>query len=433
MEPNRGKDNAPEPYSVAYPNAADPRLVAVPRHWGRRTFGPAAHDRTAAGAPLDAPFVGTLLPYQERALAAVDRVLDREGGAVLEAGCGTGKTVMAIACMARRGVKAVVLCHKDFLVKQWVERLGQFLPGARVGVVQGKRCCDMGEVDVAVVMLQTVLARRWGGAESPFAEEVGLVVADEAHHMCAKSFAAALRAFPARLRLALTATPDRKDGLGYAIHYFFGPTACRVRRAYADVTVVRVDGAAAAEVPRNYKGDVDFSKAVARLAADEDRNARIVALVTAAVAAGRRVILFSALREHLAALRDACEDAGVAAGLYVGETTKAGRARRAEVAARCDVICASYPMGEEGLDIPPLSVAFLATPRSGHSALAQCVGRVLRACPGKPPPGVVDVVDAAPTFKNMWYARHRYYKQQRGFTLQRGAAAALTFFSRGPN
>ena len=149
-----------------------------------------------------------------------------------------------------------MLCHKDFLVKQWVERLGQFLPGAQVGVVQGKRCCDMGEVDVAVVMLQTVLARRWGGADSPFAEEVGLVVADEAHHM-RQGFAAALRAFPARLRLALTATPDRKDGLGYALHYFFGPTACRVRRV---VTVIRVEGTDDSEVPRNYKGEVDFSR-----------------------------------------------------------------------------------------------------------------------------------------------------------------------------
>ena len=74
MEPNRGKDNAPEPYSVAYPNPRDARLVAVPRHWGRQTFGPAAHDRTVAGAPLTVPFRGTLLPYQTKALDAIDRV-----------------------------------------------------------------------------------------------------------------------------------------------------------------------------------------------------------------------------------------------------------------------------------------------------------------------------------------------------------------------
>ena len=78
--------------------------VRVPRSYGRAQFGPPAKDLTDPGEQIAARFHGTLLPYQAQ---AVDRVCGalRAGGpreAMLEAGCGCGKTVMAIAVAANR-------------------------------------------------------------------------------------------------------------------------------------------------------------------------------------------------------------------------------------------------------------------------------------------------------------------------------------------
>ena len=63
-----------------------------------------------------------------------------DGGGLLEIPCGRGKTVMALKILAELGVKTLVIVHKGFLLNQWIERIEQFLPGAKVGKIQGQ--CD---------------------------------------------------------------------------------------------------------------------------------------------------------------------------------------------------------------------------------------------------------------------------------------------------
>ena len=67
----------------------------------------------------------------------VNTIPSRGGGGLLEIGCGKGKTVMALRIISLLKVKTLVIVHKGFLLNQWVERINQFLPNARIGKIQG--------------------------------------------------------------------------------------------------------------------------------------------------------------------------------------------------------------------------------------------------------------------------------------------------------
>jgi len=80
-------------------------------------------DERIGGRPIEAPFVGTLRPDQDAAVV----VLTKHDIGVLRAPTAFGKTVVAAAIIARRKVSTLVLVHRTELLRQWKERLGQFL------------------------------------------------------------------------------------------------------------------------------------------------------------------------------------------------------------------------------------------------------------------------------------------------------------------
>ena len=386
-------------------------IAAVPRYWGGVAFGEPKEASTTVGEPAPSlRFAGELLPHQTCAVAAiVARLTDKTTalhGAQLQAGCGIGKTVTGLAIAAALGRRTAILVHKDFLVPQWVRSVERFLPTARIGIVQRDRVEI--DADVVIFMMASVVGGRYGPEVfAPF----GLLVVDECHHLCARTFMNAARVFPADARLGLTATPDRRDGLGYALAWFLGPVAFRIRRNAASVAVrmARYVGGARSEITMR-NGKIAYTKMVTRLVDDPRRTAGILDIVRGLLAEGRRVIVMSDRRDHLKAMHDALGPE--VSGLYVGETTKRGRAAR-EDSAEKRVVLATSGMAEEGLDIPMLDSIVIVTPKSSLSAIEQAVGRVLRTHPQKRhAPLVVDVYDPFSVFAGMQKKRQRYYESQ---------------------
>jgi superfamily II DNA or RNA helicase len=103
---------------------------------------------------------------------------------------------------------------QEFLAQQWRERINQFCPGSTIGLVQGDTINI--ECDFVIAMLQSLSMREYSFKHF---ESIGVVFADEAHHVCAKVFSQALFKFCPRHCFALSATPDRKDGLTKVLHW----------------------------------------------------------------------------------------------------------------------------------------------------------------------------------------------------------------------
>lgn len=81
------------------------------------------HDERSSGAAIDVAFTGTLRADQEGAAAAI---VKHDVG-ILSAPTAFGKTVIAAAAIARRGVSTLVIVHRTELLKQWQARLAMFL------------------------------------------------------------------------------------------------------------------------------------------------------------------------------------------------------------------------------------------------------------------------------------------------------------------
>ena len=210
-----------------------------------------------------------------------------------------GKTVIAAALIARRGVNTLVLVHRTELLKQWQERLQAFLGVGKgvVGTIGGGKSKPTGKIDIAV--MQSVSRK---GEVNPLAENYAQVIVDECHHVGAVSFDAILKRTKAKYVLGLTATPFRRDGQQPIIFMQCGPiryTAAKPAGALRDLEVV----------PRSRSSPIDLSTDAGiqdvfrHLANDQGRTEAIAAEVRNAFEQGRKVLVLTERTEHLDAIR----------------------------------------------------------------------------------------------------------------------------------
>jgi superfamily II DNA or RNA helicase len=152
----------------------------------------------------------SLRPYQEEAIAAVEAALGRGvRRPLIVLPTGTGKTICFAALIARRGGSALVLAHRDELLRQAADKLAVADPTLALGV--GFVAAERDDVHAPVVVgsVQT-LARTRRLQRLP--RHFDTVVVDEAHHASARSYRRILAHVErSPLILGVTATPQRSD------------------------------------------------------------------------------------------------------------------------------------------------------------------------------------------------------------------------------
>lgn len=355
-----------------------------------------------------AAFVGTLRPEQQMALdEVVGQFKAGRLGGVLQAKPGYGKTVLSLAISAKLEVPTLVVVHKEFLMDQWTERIGQFLPGAEVGRVQ-QGICDFRGKTIVMGMVHSLASG--GGYPEDLWAWPGLVITDEVHRISAKTWSCVPAKFTSRYRLGVTATPRRKDGADAVFWQQIGPIIFagkeerlrpKVKRVWTKFKLVKTDRFNPQLAPRTL--------VIRFLCASRHRNDLITAQIVAAVKAGRKCLILSERLKHLGdlealVLRDWPVGAGPpSVGRYVGGQKKA----QLEEAAKAQVIFATVQYAAEGLDVPALDTLFLTTPMSD---IEQAVGRIQRPCEGKKDPIVVDFRDdTVPMLEAMGRRRDRFY------------------------
>jgi superfamily II DNA or RNA helicase len=363
-------------------------------------------DKSTWPGPLT--FQGKLREEQERAISTwMERTRDDRLGGLIRATAGAGKTVLACGLISRLQVPTLVVVHKKFLLRQWEERIAQFLPDAKVGRAQ-QDVCDYEGKHVVIGMVHSLGSREYPRA---FLDWPGLIIVDEVHRIGAATWAPVPARFPARYRLGLSATPRRKDGADNVFLYQIGEVlyasaeqrmAPKIRRVPTDFHLIKTDRFNANLAPKSLK--------ITFLVGSKPRNKLIRDRLVLALQAGRKVLVLSERLKHLHELEaDLRSTWPVASGptpstdFYVG-----GRSEDdLDVAAEARCIFATSQFAAEGLDIPSLDTLFLTTPISD---VEQAAGRILRPYEGKKDPIIVDFRDDAVTqFKKSGEARDRYY------------------------
>lgn len=105
------------------------------------------------------------------------------GGGILSLYTGAGKTVCAIKIISMIQKKTLIIVHKEFLMNQWIERIREFTPEAKIGRIQGK-IFDIEGKDIVLAMMQTLY-----NEEKTFnLESFGLCIVDEVHRIGSSQF-----------------------------------------------------------------------------------------------------------------------------------------------------------------------------------------------------------------------------------------------------
>jgi superfamily II DNA or RNA helicase len=318
----------------------------------------------------------------------------------------THNTVMALKIISILKQKTLIIVHKEFLMNQWIERIAEFLPGARVGKIQAQ-VFDVANKDIVIGMIQTMYDKDFPQeAMSTF----GLTIIDEVHRIGSEQFSKALLKTVTHYMLGISATVDRKDGLTRILHMFIGDKIYSEAREDTDEVTVRAiqyktDDAEFLEPELDYRGQPKFSTMISKLCAYNRRSDFVVRVLGDLVEENpdSQIMILAHNRSLLTYLHDAIEYRKIAAsGFYVGGMKQT----ELQATESKQIVLATYAMAAEALDIKTLSTLVMVTPKTD---IIQSVGRILRVKHDNPL--VIDIVDPHDIFQNQWVKRRQYYKR----------------------
>jgi len=415
--------------------------IYIPRYYGIQNYGEPHEIKIPRGDDINVPFVGSLRPDQQQIVDTFirstnggltqdaitkDKIAGDKtpttsgiaggkaplppttsgigGGGLLDIPCGEGKTVDACKIISERKKKTLVIVHKEFLMNQWIERIGQFLPTARVGKIQGQTI-DIENKDIVIGMLQSLSMKEY---PDDMFHSFGLTIVDECHHISSEVFSRSLQKIITFYTLGLSATMQRKDGLTKVFKMFLGDVIFQKKRANDDMVLVKgiqyiTKDEEFNKVEYDYRGNPAFSTMISKLCAYNRRSEFIIKILQKELLEkpDQQVMILAHNRCLLTYLHDAIQHRGIGTvGYYVGGMKEAALKKTES----CKIVIATYSMAAEALDIKTLTTLILATPKTD---IVQAVGRILRVKHERPL--VIDIIDSHDLFANQWLKRRKYY------------------------
>lgn len=340
---------------------------------------------------------------------------------IIVAPCGAGKTMMGLGAMQICDQKTIVLVHTSDLASQWKDRIAEQLT-----TEEGSSCVPTGDDikvtmygngkkddtgDIVIASFQT-LARMRFDELLEFGKQFGLCIVDEAHHVPANTFSAVMFGMPAKARLALTATPDRPDGLGDIMYWHFGRAVKHIQTS--DLIEQGKVLAPVVRMTATYwkpKKETEWVKMINEVCADEQRNNQILDLVEKSVTMGRQVLVLSDRVQHCIDMAEKTASRQIFSATLVGKMTKKQREEVLKLADERKIKALfATTVADEGLDLPGLDTLILATPTNSMGRIQQRIGRIMRRHEHKKDPVVIDLVDATKKSYFTSKKRMKFYK-----------------------
>lgn len=390
----------------------------------RHAVNTSISDKTNHGHSISVTFKGKLREEQQMAMDAM--IAHRTG--TLSATTAFGKTVFAIAMIAKRKVNTLILVHNKALLAQWNERLEQFLEideaidkphgkrgrkkdSSTIGSLYSGKNTLHGIIDIALI--QSCLNE---GEAKPFVKQYGMVIVDECHHVSSVSFEQVLRQVTATYVYGLTATPIRKDGHQPIIFMQCGKIrfASKAKDQIVKQTFNRV------LVPRftTYRNITDDTKTYTQLtqalSEDSARNEFIIDDIKSALENRRTPLVLTTRTAHVRTLAQMLQPfADHVVQLVGADSNKEKRLALQKLQAipqteSLAIVATGKYIGE--FDYPRLDTLFLTMPIAWKGNIEQYAGRLHREYDGKSEVHIYDYIDFhVPLCDSMYRKRLKGY------------------------
>ncbi|WP_259391279.1 DNA repair helicase XPB [Paenibacillus sp. 1011MAR3C5] len=334
-------------------------------------------DQTLRGASF------ALRDYQERAVGSfIQDGAARGGSGVVVLPCGTGKTVVGIAAIARLCAATLILTSSRTSAEQWKEELldKTTLSADSVGLYNGK----VKEVKPVTIATYQLLTRRKSKAGEfihmgLFNErDWGLIIYDEVHLLPAPVFRMTA-SIQATRRLGLTATLVREDGCAEDVYSLIGPKQYDMQWKEAEKgAYIASVSCAEIRVPLDASQYLSYTAAAPRsrlrIAAENPGKLPVVRELLERFRDKQTLVI----GQYLGQLREVAIELG--APLLTGETPHEERLRLYELFRRGSInVLVVSKVANLAIDLPDASVAIQLSGSFGsRQEEAQRVGRLLR-------------------------------------------------------
>lgn len=396
------------------------KKIYVPKHYGLQNFGLPGNVDISEGEEMGSNviFEGSLRSNQMNPVNTYLRYADDPShmGGILQLPPGWGKTVMGLYIACKLHKKTIVIVHKEFLLKQWKERIEQYIPQARIGLLKQSKMITK-DCDIVLASLKTLCLRDFRD------DTFGLVIIDECHHMGAQGFSQAFYKLNFKYTLGLSATVTRADGLSKVFKWFMGDVIFKAKRSKEDqkdlvlkyINYVNPDPLYCFEHTL-YNGKPNMAKMINNICSYQPRTNTISKEIVNILKTecNRNILVLSDRRGHLLDIYNGLMDNGIEGdrmGYYMGGMKNEDLI----ISEEKQILLGTYNMVSEGFDLPKLDTLVMASPKSN---VEQSIGRIQRKLKDdrEYPPLVIDLVDGFSIFKNQAKKRDVFYKKS-GFAI----------------
>ena len=345
-------------------------------------------------------FTGTLRPEQQEAVSKFF-IQDRARSGLLQAKPGWGKTFASCSLIARNSTKTLILVHTKLLFNQWLEELEQQIPNADIGKI-GDGLFSIGDVTVAIYK---TAYNNIAQLQNSFST----LLVDEAHRCPADMFSFVVNNINAKIKIAITATPRRKDGKHvYLADYFstFKVVAQDSRKlATPSFTIKQTDFKFTVLDPKR-----DWARAMNKLCEDKAYQKLIAETAIAYIKQNRCPLIIG---ERVQMLKDL--QALIPASICViGESDKVIREDALQNLGKKYKAILTTKLFDEGISCHRLDTLMLPCPSNNTIQLEQRIGRIERLHPDKQFPLIVDfwlsggIVSRQQKNRLLWYQQNGY-------------------------
>jgi superfamily II DNA or RNA helicase len=406
--PNSNSDygKPEEPYKIYLENE---NKLYLPKFYGIEKFGKPEQNILPEGKDIDVSFSLSLKEEQKIPAQHTMNAYQEKGGGILSLPCGFGKTILALYFIGQLKKKTIVIVHKEFLMNQWIERIKFALPSAKIGILQGDKC-QIKESDIIIAMLQTLSMKEF---PSDTFDEIGHVIIDECHRIPSKVFCKALLKINSKYMLGLSATPNRKDGLTKVLKWYIGDIIYSVKSSEKNTVkveryILESNFEEYNKEVMSFRGQVQIATMVNNITFYYKRTRLIMERVAEEINKhpNRQFLILSDRKQHLEDMFKLAQELKIpSTGYYVGGMKK----EKLKESESCRLLLGTYPMANEGLDIPSLNGLVLATPKSD---IIQSVGRICRQKHENIDPLIIDIVDDFSIFENQGRKRLKVYEKK---------------------
>ena len=386
-------------------------------------------DHRTAGTGLKASLNKELRPYQEEAVA-ITRKTDL---GIIAAATGSGKTLIALAIIAEKNERTLIIVSSKALIEQWrkaieesliIETTPEAVQSKRgrkprstiIGTLEGSRGNQLkGVIDIATIQCLSSHTDKDGKS---IASRYGLIIVDECHHIAADKSREVLKHMSARYVYGLSATPKRADGLEQIVYsecgdvlFTYEASKLAYSRGIAQYFILRFLPTA---IPDG-NSRISFTETLNHIADDEDRNSSISADIKEAYTEGRHILILTRRVEQNNMIGKYLIKKDIP-HIILSSSMKQkeinGILQKLRSSDEHTVLIATDKLLGEGVDIPNLDTLFLASPFMQESAIQQYAGRIAREAEGKKNTLIYDYVDfLLPRLSYMYLKRLSIYRK----------------------